>query len=322
LLTATQDCIDPPDKNSIPVFLGMSSHCAFVPSVVGGSHCQYAASSFGCSTTEKLCGAHPNITREVQVDVALSLVLPFLDAAFGKTKAGWASFNAVLKEAISNHSVSLMAHRSDACMGLSEPSPELLQDADFATACQRRVAHAAKGKLSINLVNASSFQFLTTKPSLKADKLLTNVNVTMLMHTEDTQPFSHSIAIKMKSGQAINPDAAADDVSCASLHNKSLATALSVLTPTQRAAYGNIKKRLIFGADVLYHTGLWVAVAKLKVTEEADAVTIVAPRFFASTKVPGQWGGVVYCRLVPPAALRDWIIGQLPQSGETHEMIV
>ena len=126
----------------------------------------------------------------------------------------------------------------------------------------------------------------------------------------------------MKSGQAINPNATADDVSCASLHNKSLATALSVLTPTQRSAYGKSTKRLIFAADTLYHTGLWVAVAKLKVAEGADAVTIVAPRFFASTKVPGNWGGAVYCRLVPPAALRDWIIGQLPESSETQAILI
>merc|ERR1712013_870477 len=102
------------------------------------------------------------------------------------------------------------------------------------------------------------------------------------MHQEDTKPFTHSLAIKMKSGQAISPRAPADDVTCASLHNVSLSLALAALNPAERQAYGKQTKLLRFGPDTLWHTGLWVALAHLQVQETEHDITIVAPRFFAS----------------------------------------
>lgn len=324
LMTATQDCVDPPQKNSLPVFQSMQSQCVFVPSVVGGSHCQYAASSLGCTTTERLCGAHPNISREEQVDAALHVILPFLDAAFDATAEKWQAYNAALETSIAAGNITLLAHRSDGCVqpGLLSQRAHDDLDTDFARACQRQVGHAAKGNLSITLINASSTQFLSTKPSLRADESMENVNVTMLMHHEDTAPFSHSLGLKMKSGQAINPAAPVDDVSCQQLHNASLASALSMLTPSQRQAYGKSTKRLVFGSDDVYHTGLWVAFAKLQVREDEHHVQVVAPRFFSSTKVPGEWGGVLYCRLLPPTAMRDWIAAQIPSVHQAQAMVI
>jgi len=328
LMSATEDCIDPPTKNSMPVFQDMTSDCAFVVSVVGGSHCQYASQQIGCTITEKLCGAHPNITRETQWQVALSVVLPFLDAVFdGKAKAPWAKFGAALEGAVSSNNVSVLGHRSDTCSVSTKPATHMpvgvdLLDSDFATACQREVGHASKHNFSITLLQADEKTFLTTKPSLQTDSGRTSINVTMLMHHEETAPFNHSLAIKMKSGQAITPGAAADDVTCASLHNVSLAAALAALDPAERQAYGRQTKILRFGSDKIWHTGLWVALARLQVQEGQHELTIMAPRFFASTKVPGKWGGVVYCRLVPPSAIRDWIRGQLTRDSKLSTVFV
>lgn len=323
LLTATEDCVDPPEKNSIPAYQKMQSDCAFVVSVVGGSHCQYAAKDAGCSLTEKNCGAHPNITREVQWDVAVSVILPFLDAVFqGKSPGPWATFSEVLEKSQSANKVITLAQRSNTCAASDVPSHDVdVLDSDFALECQRKIAHAAKRNVSITLIEANSKTFLTTKPSLQADEARATVNVTMLLHQEVTAPFTHSLAIKMKSGQAITPEQQIDDdVSCADLHNISFTTALAALDPKERQAYGKSTKRLRFGADKQYHTGLYVALARIEVVEEvypADGITIVAPHFHASTKVPGAWGGVVYCRLLPPRAIRDWIRSQLDHSQTT-----
>eukprot|EP00937_MAST-01D_sp_MAST-1D-sp2_P005726 g5726.t1 len=94
LLTASQDCIDPPAKNSGPVLAGLRSACAALVSLVGGSHCQYAAPDLGCTATEKLCGARPNTTRALQQQLAMSLIAPWLQLALGSdprpTPAQWA----------------------------------------------------------------------------------------------------------------------------------------------------------------------------------------------------------------------------------------
>lgn len=122
LMSATQDCVDPPAKNSMPVFHDMASDCAFVVSVVGGSHCQYASQQIGCTITEKLCGAHPNITREVQWDVALGVVFPFLDAAFaGQKEAPWSTFSAALEGAVSSNNVTVLGQRSSTCSSSAKP---------------------------------------------------------------------------------------------------------------------------------------------------------------------------------------------------------
>ena len=75
---------------------------------------------------------------------------------------------------------------------------------------------------------------------------------------------------------------------------------------------------------------MWVALAKIGVERRGGALWLTAPRFNASTRcewrcehmcrndasscnvcrgrsVPGDFGGVFYCRLVPPNAFDEWI---------------
>merc|ERR1712232_15350 len=120
--------------------------------------------------------------------------------------------------------VHVLVHRSDSCSKLLAPAGDL--DSDFAVDCQLGVAHAFQGHLLINLSIVDEMTYLTTKPSAQADETRMNINVTMLMHVEKVAPFSHTVAIKMKSGEYLTPSAGPDNVTCASLHNVSLGMAL------------------------------------------------------------------------------------------------
>ncbi|CAE8640571.1 unnamed protein product, partial [Polarella glacialis] len=345
LLTASEDCVDPPGKNTMPVFQSMQSNCAFVVSVVGGSHCQYAAESLGCTITEKLCGARPNITRERQTDVALEVLLPYLAAAEHGSETAWSAFAAVLDAAAGAGEVVLLGHRATSC-GFQGVRPEAgagvqsfasgrmgtdLLDAGFAVACQRQVAPVASAvELQVAELPADDKEFLVTKPVLFRDhNFLRCINVTVVSHAEGpVGPFSHSIAVKMKSASAI-ASGAADDVSCADLHSSSLKSALAALSDRERKAYaanGAQLQELRFGSDRAWHTGLWVPLARLEVTASSPqlgqrpALTVVSPRFFSSASLPAV-GSMVYCRLLPPAAIRDWVRGQLADIAERGSMM-
>ena len=114
MLTATQDCIDPPTRNSVPLFNNISTKCKGVVSVIGGCHCQYAAESLDCEATEHLCGAHPNITRaEQQADAAMFAVawLKFVD---GSTPIE--SFLKVVNASVASRSVTVMASEWEGCV--------------------------------------------------------------------------------------------------------------------------------------------------------------------------------------------------------------
>merc|ERR1711939_85468 len=103
-----------------------------------------------------------------------------------------------MEEAMRQEKVTLLAHRSDMCIqGSVVETPRAsvsTLDSEFALDCQEVVAHEFKGNLSVTLVQANGEVFLRTKPTLKADTGTGSVNVTMLMHQEQTPPFNHSLA--------------------------------------------------------------------------------------------------------------------------------
>lgn len=167
---------------------------------------------------------------------------------------------------------------------------------DFAADCQGRVAGAP---VEVNEIKAAWPQFLQTKPSAIGH------NVTVLTHSEDgPEPFRASVAIKMKSraGLGLGPD----NVTCRALHAASLAAAVATLTPAERAAYA-AGRPVLFADDEEWHTGLWVPFAKLHVEVGVHAVTVRAPAFLTAPTLPFA-AGMFYCRLLPPAVLRDWIL--------------
>ena len=121
LLTATQDCIDPPAKNSAPVLASLPTGCAALVSVVGGSHCQFAAADAGCAVTEKLCGARPNVSREAQQSTAMRIVAPWLQRVLSPGPDddalpwGGAAFARVLNASAASGQVQVLGSRWGTC---------------------------------------------------------------------------------------------------------------------------------------------------------------------------------------------------------------
>ena len=121
LLTATQDCIDPPAKNSAPVLANLPTGCAALLSVVGGSHCQFAGADAGCTVTEKLCGAKPNITREAQQSIAMRVVAPWLQRVLSPTPDddmlpwGSAAFVRALNASVASGQLQVLGSRWNTC---------------------------------------------------------------------------------------------------------------------------------------------------------------------------------------------------------------
>ena len=113
MLTATQDCIDPPQKNSLPLFNDIGTNCKGVVSLIGGSHCQYAAESLDCEATEHLCGAHPNITREQQQTEAATLAVAWLQ--FVDSQVSIESFLKVINASVTSRRAEVMASEWQGC---------------------------------------------------------------------------------------------------------------------------------------------------------------------------------------------------------------
>ena len=122
LLTATQDCIDPPAKNSAPVLAALPTRCGALVSVVGGSHCRFAAPDVGCTATEALCGARPNVTREVQQNAAMRVVAPWLQRVLSPAADDDAqpwddcAFSRELAASVAAGQLEVLAHRWDGCI--------------------------------------------------------------------------------------------------------------------------------------------------------------------------------------------------------------
>jgi len=114
LMTATQDCIDPAAHNSQPVFEKLLSNCSSFLSVVGGTHCQYADANIGCTITEKLCGAHPTISRAQQFNVTSGLILEWLDH-FINNRSSWAQVNQYIQTIASEGKVLVSGQRDSTC---------------------------------------------------------------------------------------------------------------------------------------------------------------------------------------------------------------
>ena len=147
LLTGSEDCIDPPENNSLKLYdaLGSSSsssssdgkECKGVVSIVGGCHCNFASFSAGCSLSQRRCGASDCLRgREAQQAATVALLSPWLDlveeAAGGGGIAGGrsggehsggssrssdadAAFAAVLDALVADGTVSILAQDWGGC---------------------------------------------------------------------------------------------------------------------------------------------------------------------------------------------------------------
>mmetsp|Transcript_58756 Transcript_58756/g.129104 ORF Transcript_58756/g.129104 Transcript_58756/m.129104 type:complete len:222 (+) Transcript_58756:54-719(+) len=199
-------------------------------------------------------------------------------------------------------------------------------DGSFAVACQLSVVSGAAVMANITNLQKGAAGFISTKPTLQLhnDSAGTYANINIVTTIEQTAPtpFSHVLAVKMKNRMAVSSGRLADISSCADLHAQSLAAALAELGSEERKDYGVRTKRLQFDADMLWHTGLWAVEGRLTVAESSHEIRVVAPRFYSDFRVPFNLGGMMYCRLLPPSAIRDWIRGQLANSSRSEAVLV
>lgn len=79
IFAATEDCITPSASAQRPMFDVVPASCKAFVNVVGGGHCNFAASSFTCSLGELTCGPDLTITREEQHDVIMDFAGLWLD---------------------------------------------------------------------------------------------------------------------------------------------------------------------------------------------------------------------------------------------------
>ena len=204
-------------------------------------------------------------------------------------------------------------------------------DVTFAEGCQRDIATPALANaLDLEVFTVDSAVFLTTKPSIASNDLHTTGNVSLIMHTERVAPFNHTVAIKMKSRDAVRRALSGlgearltpkEGETCQGLHNLALRNSLSEMVDTEaREAYLNgSTAQLQFDLDTVWHTGMYVLLSRLIVDHSQPGIlSIKAPRFVTSTLLPGDVGGDFYCRLVPPSALAEWIIDNYRHSASNE----
>lgn len=164
--------------------------------------------------------------------------------------------------------------------------------------------------------------FLHTKASISAHN--SSFEVIVVTHAEFTTPFSNTIAVKMKSREAItaalNGIPQPQNVTCADLNEMSLKVGLGMLNTSERNSYGVLTKQLVFGPDKQYHTGLW-DFSRIQISENVSrsSIGIVSPCFHNSNyKLPFGVGGVFYCRLLTASTIANWIRHQLNRSITNH----
>ena len=116
LLTGSEDCIDPPENNSLKLYdalygtnLGLEDkeqsnynndgkgNCKGVVSILGGCHCNFASFNAGCSVTQTRCGAEGCMRlREGQQATTQALLAPWLDleqTVVAKATGEWERLN-------------------------------------------------------------------------------------------------------------------------------------------------------------------------------------------------------------------------------------
>ena len=77
-IAGANDCIAPTANHQTPMYSGLSSSCKTYINILEASHCQFAGTSFTCSFGEATCLPASAISADVQHDLTLQLLLPWL----------------------------------------------------------------------------------------------------------------------------------------------------------------------------------------------------------------------------------------------------
>jgi len=93
--SGSHDCVAPAEQHQLPIYDNLASDCRAWASLLGGSHCQFAAYNFTCGLGEIGCPS-PTLTRAEQQAIALLLLRPWLDHVLQGDAAAWQTFTARL----------------------------------------------------------------------------------------------------------------------------------------------------------------------------------------------------------------------------------
>jgi len=109
ILTGTEDCICPPDRNAIPIYNNISlSPCKYLINFVNATHCHFDeipqfVDDF-CEEVEKDCGPRQDwLPRETQWGDVNRYSLPFLDYYLKGKKDGLNTINSMLVDDAENN---------------------------------------------------------------------------------------------------------------------------------------------------------------------------------------------------------------------------
>ncbi len=89
------DCVTPPPDHQLPMYGNLGSGCRALITVLGASHCQFAAYSFTCSLGELFCSS-PGISRAEQQVTVTDHLAPWLDAVLLGDDGAWADWQDLL----------------------------------------------------------------------------------------------------------------------------------------------------------------------------------------------------------------------------------
>ena len=97
LLAGSLDCVTPPANHQIPMYEAQSEEaCKQLVTITGGYHCQFNNSNFNCSLGENSCSPPGGISRQAQLDLTLSLMIPWLQAWLNPDCEAWQSFEGLM----------------------------------------------------------------------------------------------------------------------------------------------------------------------------------------------------------------------------------
>jgi len=100
LIAGGLDCVTPPNTNQIPMYQAQtSSLCKTYIEIEGGYHCQFNSSNFFCNFGENSCAPSGGINLQSQIDITMSLLLPWLNYWLKDDCSSWVHLQEIINNA-------------------------------------------------------------------------------------------------------------------------------------------------------------------------------------------------------------------------------
>ncbi len=90
------DCVTPPPQHQVPMYNALQNGKKSYISINGGGHCLFNNYNFACAIGEGSCSPNPTISREQQMQIVLSFLIPFFDFQLKGDFTAWQAYNDLL----------------------------------------------------------------------------------------------------------------------------------------------------------------------------------------------------------------------------------